>query len=50
MKMKKVLLASLFGLSMALNLNAQSENSFVHGQSDGYEWPTDKGVLEKLDK
>ena len=50
MKMKKVLLASLFGLSMALNLNAQSENSFVHRQSDGYEWPTDKGVLEKLDK
>ena len=50
MKIKKVLLASLFGLSMALNLNAQSENSFVHGQSDGYEWPTDKGVLEKLDK
>ena len=50
MKMKKVLLASLFGLGMALNLNAQSENSFVHGQSDGYEWPTDKGVLEKLDK
>ena len=50
MKMKKVLLASLFGLGMALNLNAQSENSFVHGQSDSYVWPTDKGVLEKLDK
>lgn len=28
---------------------AQAENSFVHDQSDGYVWPTDSVVLEKLD-
>ena len=28
---------------------AQAENSFVHEQSDGYVWPTDPEVLEKLD-
>lgn len=50
MKMIKKMMASLLGLAMVLNGYAQSENSFVHGQSDGYEWPTDKGVLEKLDK
>ena len=52
MKMMKTLVASLFGLALALNVNAQNEesNSFVHGRSDSYEWPTDKAVLEKLDK
>ena len=52
MKMMKSLVASLFGLVLALNVNAQVEkdNSFVHGRSDSYEWPTDKAVLEKLDK
>ena len=29
---------------------AQQENSFVHKSSDGYEWPTDPAVLEKLDR
>lgn len=35
-----------------LNANAQAENSYVHEQSseDGYEWPTDPQVLDKLDK
>ena len=52
MKMMKTLVASLFGLVLSLNVNAQreEENSFVHGRSDSYEWPTDKAVLEKLDK
>ena len=52
MKMMKTLVASLFGLALSLNVNAQNEesNSFVHGRSDSYEWPTDKAVLEKLDK
>lgn len=48
--MMKAWIVALMGLGMTLNLNAQSENSFVHGQSDGYEWPTDKGVLAKLDQ
>ena len=52
MKMMKTLVASLFGLALAMNVNAQreEENSRVHGRSDSYEWPTDKAVLEKLDK
>ena len=40
MKMMKTLVASLFGLALSLNVNAQNEesNSFVHGRSDSYEW------------
>lgn len=37
-------------VALALSASAQSENSFVHEQSDGYEWPTDSAVLKKLDK
>lgn len=48
--MMKAWIVLLVGLGMALNLKAQSENSFVHEQSDGYVWPTDKEVLAKLDK
>ena len=48
MNLKKM--AALFlGAALAVNVNAQEENSFVHEQSDGYEWPTDKAVLKKLD-
>lgn len=47
--MKKLILcASLFLLS--LQTKAQQVQGFVHEQSDGYEWPTDKEVLNKLDK
>ncbi len=42
------LLALAIGLSFAAA--AQEENSFVHEQSDGYQWPTDPAVLEKLDQ
>lgn len=40
----------LLGAALSSNLNAQDANSYVHEQSDGYEWPTDKEVLAKLDK
>jgi len=41
----------LFVLTIGLSLaaSAQEENSFVHEQSNGYQWPTDPAVLEKLD-
>lgn len=50
MKNLKTLAACLMSAAFALNLNAQEENSYVHEQSDGYEWPTDQAVLAKLDK
>ncbi len=43
------LLAALLCLS-PLGLRAQDDNSYIHKQSDGYEWPTDKDVLRKLDQ
>ena len=43
--------ASLVGLAFSLGIHAQDDaNSYVHEQSDGYEWPTDSAVLEKLDQ
>ena len=45
--MKRILL-SLASLMAAATLFAQ--NSFVHGQSDGYVWPDDPAVLEKLNR
>ena len=51
MNSKHLLLGGLLCTAFALNASAQEENSFVHEHSsDGYEWPTDKAVLEKLDK
>ncbi len=44
---KRILLTLGFSF-LALAASAQ-DNSFVHEQSDGYEWPTDPAVLEKLD-
>ena len=35
---------SVFGMASA------QEQSYVHKSSDGYEWPTDPAVLEKLDQ
>ena len=46
--MKRILLLVLTA-GLALQASAQEENSFVHEQSDGYQWPTDPAVLEKLD-
>ena len=43
---KKIFLAAA-AMTAALSLAAQ--NSFVHEQSDGYQWPDDPEVLEKLD-
>ena len=41
---------TLLTLALAFTLGAAAqENSFVHKQADGYEWPTDPAVLEKLD-
>ncbi len=45
----KRLLTLLFLSLAAVSAAAQEENSFVHKQSDGYQWPTDAKVLEKLD-
>lgn len=50
MKNIKKLMVCLLGAALSSNLNAQDANSYVHEQSDGYEWPTDKEVLAKLDK
>lgn len=45
--MKKIFLSLLSGLLSCSALFAQ--NSFVHSSSDGYLWPEDPAVLEKLD-
>ena len=50
MKNIKKLMVCLLGAALSSSLNAQDANSYVHEQSDGYEWPTDKEVLAKLDK
>lgn len=36
--------------AMSLAASAQAVNGYVHQQSNGYEWPKDKAVLEKLDR
>ena len=46
--MKRILL-TILSIGLALTAAAQ-ENSFVHKQADGYQWPTDPAVLEKLDQ
>ena len=48
MHMKKLLLSLAVSLAALSGLSAQ--NSYVHEQSDGYEWPTDPAVLAKLDQ
>ena len=50
MKHLKRIVTLAMGMALTLGAYAQEENSYVHEQSDGYEWPTDKAVLEKLDK
>ena len=45
--MKRILLTIAM---VAASLTALAQNSFVHEQSDGYVWPTDPAVLEKLDQ
>ncbi|MCM1031011.1 MAG: alpha-L-fucosidase [Oscillibacter sp.] len=46
----KKCMACICGMVLSCQVYAQEENSFVHEQSDGYEWPTDKAVLENLEK
>lgn len=51
MRKIKQLAACLMGLALSMGAYAQDDaNSFVHKQSDGYEWPTDQAVLKKLDQ
>ena len=45
---KKIFASAAFALLAVSALNAQE--SYVHDQSDGYEWPTDPQVLQKLDE
>ena len=45
MMKRLVLLAAV----LAATLSSSAQNSFVHDRSDGYVWPTDPLVLEKLD-
>ena len=49
---KNILLTLALGTVAVASAFGQAENSFVHEQSsaDGYVWPTDPQVLEKLDK
>lgn len=37
-------------LAASVVATAQETNSYVHEQSDGYEWPTDTAVLRNLDR
>lgn len=46
--MKKKVLLTLSILTITLSLNAQQ--GFVHEQSNGYIWPKEKEVLQKLDE
>ena len=53
--LKQILCSALVGCAMTMmpsSAKAQAVQGFVHEQSseDGYEWPTDPQVLEKLDK
>ena len=45
--MKRMLILSA---ALMLSLAAFAQNSFVHKASDGYQWPEDPAVLEKLDQ
>ena len=47
--MLKKLLFNFFIILFPLIAFSQADNSYVHGQSDGYVWPSDSAVLEKLD-
>lgn len=49
-KITSILLSALVAGSFAAQAQDTDENSYVHEQSDGYQWPTDQKVLEKLDK
>ena len=47
MHMKRILIVAVVLMTA---LSASAQNSFVHEKSDGYEWPTDPQVLQKLDQ
>ena len=46
--MKRILL-TILSIGLALTAAAQ-ENSFVHKQADGYQWPTDPAILANLQR
>lgn len=48
--MKKTILIFTFIQAFFFTAFAQEENSFVHQQSDDYEWPIDPTILRKLDQ
>lgn len=52
MKCRWLIAALLLGCSTALSAQTDDRKvqGFVHGVSDGYDWPTDEAVLEKLDR
>ena len=41
---------TLMAVLMLFSAGAYAQETFVHYQSDGYDWPTDKAVLQKLDE
>lgn len=48
-KIKTIILMLCFSICPLLSFG-QEVQGFVHERSDGYEWPTDEGVLQKLDQ
>lgn len=50
MKTLKALFGCMIATFLTMHVNAQQVQGFVHKRSTDYEWPTDKKVLEKLDK
>lgn len=50
MKIRNLLFGCLTAMFLALNMNAQEVQGFVHQRSTGYEWPADPQVLAKLDQ
>ena len=49
--MKRITVIILLLLGSALFApTARAQETFVHYQSDGYDWPKDPAVLKKLDK
>lgn len=49
MTLKTITIAAAL-LSFCAGAYAQEDEPFVHYKSDGYDWPTDRAVLQKLDE
>lgn len=50
MTLKSITTAAAVFFFCFMPLRAQESEPFVHYKSDGYDWPKDQAVLEKLDK